>query len=481
MAVTLRSKDYLHGMKWLIKPRDVVDTVNMRLSYGASSGRVIHTHNITSGKVDGKENVTLPLSDDNTTYWHRRWMQNGTTIGPADYGYANVQLSVIEGSYDIDLQTPLLAAPYVVVSFEGNTAYMQRGSKTPQEIYAAQNNLYQFISSNTLGTSELSNNKSYDKQQRNSLKSGLLIDYDLFEIPYYPFIRKTVVPYTGSWTNYINASLPEEYRVKEEDLFCRWDNYPTSGISGAVRGSFPPYSGWTFEINDTNIRQGPPLVQDTITTITAFDDNNRFLPIQSGATFKPKCTITKIDDLHYRVFYSLPVRYMQAAAALTWWSFASGNVRNIFDSYAWRDVISSIKITTYATAVDTTVQDLSYSLDSAGKLTTDTKNVYPLDFAANELITRDATFGTGVLWSEAMPLYLLTKFQKGKYAIRCDVKAAFAIDNNIHVNSEVIMYDIKGEPIKGASGQGTATFQVKNIEKIFKDSEFIYRLQLLEV
>lgn len=474
MSITLRSKNYLHGMKWLIKPRDVVDTVNMRLSYGAPSNRVVDVHDITSGLIDGHAGTSLPLDNNYEGFAYRHIMQN--VDAQTLYGIANVELSRIQGSYEIELQIPLLSSPYVVITLEGNTTYITRGQKTPEEIYEAQQaNLYQFIDENARNTEVISSNKSYDKTQRGNLKEGLLIDYNAFEIPLYPFIRKTVIPWTGSWANYINASLPEEYRVKEEDLFCRWDNYTPTGVTG---GSFPPYSTWISYATPTPIRQGPPLVSGSIET--PLDNNNRFLPIRAE-TYRPAYSITKIDDLHYRVNYDLPVRYMQAVAAQSRLNMADGSTRAVYDSYAWKDVISSIKITTYATAVDTTVQDLSYSLDSAGKLTTDTKNVYPLDFAANELITRDVTFGTGVLWSEAMPLYLLTKFQKGKYAISCDVKAAFAIDNNIRVNSEIIMYDIKGEPIKGASGQGTATFQVKNIEKIFKDSEFIYRLQLLEV
>lgn len=474
MPLTLSSKNYLSGMKWSIKPKDVIDTVDMHLTYGVSENTIVDTHTITQGTVDGTPNVSLPLADDNGTFGNRSDMLNtyseaGLTV---QQGVATVRLSYIEGTYDIALKQPLISAPDVAFKISGVTTYITRGQKTPEDFYTniLNGNPYTYIAQNAKASENMQNSRSFDTAQRSSFRGGLLIDYTQQSIPLYPYIRKVTGNYTGTWDAYKNSDLVPS----AADIFCNWDVFNPQVAPGSF---YPVYSNWNTYRFSNKVRQGPAILPDEDARgELGLNNEDRFLPV-NPLQFQSQCTVTKINDLKYRVYYKLPVRYMQAASART---FIPVPGSNAYDSYAWKDVISSIEITVYATKFDDTVEDIAYSLNASGNLTTDIKNVYPISFAQNDFITRDASWD-GNPWSTQMSKYLLVKFQKGKYEIGCTVKADWVLRNNVHINTEMIVQDLSGNIVQNTSGTGNAIFRVKNIKKTFRGSEFVYELQLLEV
>lgn len=83
------------------------------------------------------------------------------------------------------------------------------------------------------------------------------------------------------------------------------------------------------------------------------------------------------------------------------------------------------------------------------------------------------------LWSSALASKLLTKYKNGKYVVTVEVNAQWAIKENIHVGTRANVYLQNGQPITRNNAE--CLFEVKNIEKRFEGSKFIYELKLLEV
>lgn len=90
-------------------------------------------------------------------------------------------------------------------------------------------------------------------------------------------------------------------------------------------------------------------------------------------------------------------------------------------------------------------------------------------------VTRRANY----LWIEAISEQLLRKYRDGKLSVACTVSAAWAMQNNITVGTQMTVKLLDGKMVtrKGV----TSTFAVKNIEKRYTANEFVYDLTLLEV
>ena len=91
--------------------------------------------------------------------------------------------------------------------------------------------------------------------------------------------------------------------------------------------------------------------------------------------------------------------------------------------------------------------------------------VYPLDNSQN--------------WIEYISKALLLKYRKGKYIVKVDVYAAWIIQNNVTINTQM---QIQLQNSDFITRENTiCTFEVKTIEKHFNANEFVYTLQLMEV
>ena len=252
MAIILKPNTYLQGMLWQIKPKTKVDTVNMSPILNAVKTEVVDTHEFTSGKTPSGTAITLPLADSDNAASQGKLMTctRKSATWFAEMGYARTSLTTIKGSYQVHFSTPPASTPTATWSIDGNTQYLSRGAKTVDEIAnSGVNNseVCAFIKNNKAGEEAFVNSKSYDNVNRSSFKEGLLMDYSQSSIVMYPWIRKT----TGEWPGGIIAEyLTSNYRPKEADVFCEWNN-------GSDADWLPPYENWNTYNLSNKIRQGP--------------------------------------------------------------------------------------------------------------------------------------------------------------------------------------------------------------------------------
>ena len=190
---------------------------------------------------------------------------------------------------------------------------------------------------------------------------------------------------------------------------------------------------------------------------------------------------SRINDYGCRVDFSLPARYEYIAASRYFKATSPVAEEKTFhdlDSYAFLSVINKIKIELAVTHLNEETEDVSYVLDAGGNLTTPGEKEHPLTFDKNEFITLNTTWAA-VPWTEAMSKYLLEKFQNGKHLVECEVPARWALEHNVHINTEVV---IRLQDDSKISRDGKdVVFQVKTIEKNYKQGRFYYSLGLMEV
>lgn len=109
---------------------------------------------------------------------------------------------------------------------------------------------------------------------------------------------------------------------------------------------------------------------------------------------------------------------------------------------------------------------------------------YPLSISGNEFINTLTTYtgDTNIVWAEWISNQILDMYQKGKYFINTKIKASYITENNIDIDSEIIIKDINNRYVSRKS-QGilyACVFKVKNIEYNCVDSSYSANVVLLE-
>lgn len=126
-------------------------------------------------------------------------------------------------------------------------------------------------------------------------------------------------------------------------------------------------------------------------------------------------------------------------------------------------------------------QDFEYHVNTA-----DYTN-YPLKITGNLYTGENTTMPSNESWQEYIANNLLNMYADGKLWITAKVKASFLIDNNLDINSVVIIRDVSNNHITkiidvgGTPTEVICTFSIKNIEYNYSGSEFTANLCLLEV
>lgn len=473
MAIILSPRIYSSDLEWSLLPKNKIDTVIMSPLVNETESNIIDTQEITSGTTPSGVAISLPLSDNVTTLTKGKYMYNirkGYTLGQLTWvdtlGTAAVYLTTISGSYTVHLSEPPANTPVATWSLEGTTEYIERGTETVEDVntYISVNQVAAFIAERKVGTENIVDNKSTDNYNRANLKSGLLVDYNQGWVPIFPWVRDTTgsVPSGMIVANYLTS----KYRPAEEDVFTTWNN-DTSGDDW-----LPQYSDWNTYNTTGAVKQGP---YRWLASASSDNFSDRFIPIVNTKYYF-KCEVTKLSDYDFRVDYDLPARYIYMAGAKAVGSWIHTNEKGR-DTYAFKDVISKITIQLQASNFTDDANDISYSL-SGDSLTTDAVNEHILTFDKNELITEQTTW-SGELWTEKMSTEILEKFVDGKFLVKCKVPATWAIQNGVTINTQMQILLQNGQYI--TRGSEICTFEVKNIEKRFQSSNFIFVLQLMEV
>ena len=451
MAIKITSREYLKGMSWTLKSRARIDSVSVTPYTRTSQSDVIHTQEITAG---------LPIADNYAGSKTFREMSNKYFNGFSWFDLARgyTELVVLKGSYIAHLAEPPADTPVAFYVLDGKTTYVQRGGFTVNELIDAKDNLSAFIETHQAGTSSFSDNKSYDTYNRGSYRDGLLLDYS-GAIPLYPWIRKVTGSVPSGMNIFSDAYKESPYDPLWEDIFCDWMPPKPLGIEIG-----PALQDWNTYGYDNITLQGPSSGSGHFVGT----GDNPIIPMPNSWVFQPTLTVRAINSYDYEVSYTLPIRYVQAAASK---NLQLATLEGGKDAYAWKDVISKITIKLSAPKYTEATEKVEVSHNGE-------KN-YPIVFENNELINVGATWSDGYKWVATVPDYMIRKYYNGKYVVECDVKAEWAIQNGITVNSEIQVQLLDGTMIK--RNDSVVTFQVKCIEKRFDNSQFIYTLKLLEV
>lgn len=469
MATVLTPRIYSRNFKWGILPSNKVDTVSMRpilnnpLEEPSSFMQDVSAVSIENN--DGKIDSTLPIvnsvKSNRAAYaWNYERNQPHST-NPQYMGIGAVACVIATGSVTFSLDRPLPTLPTAKVHCEGKTYYVDRGSKTYEDIKGIfDGNIHdvpQWIQDNASGD-ETWIDKSSDSMNRGMYDDPTLVDYTKATVPLYPWVRK-IIPISERGYAY-------DEKPTQQDILTTWVDQDKSNYWARVEN-------WLGYNTTDSVTMWPAVVDvsnDVYSTRISLKNKNVNIT----------ASVVKIDDYNYRVDYSIPVRYTYYAASQYYNSIIGIRSYHDLDSYCFMDTITKLQIELVAQEFNTEHVDLSYSLDNDGHLTQETLNKHPLDFTSNELITAGAYWqDASSLWTSTMPEYLLQKFKEGKYVIDCEIPAAWAVRNNVHINS---VFGIMLQDGTTISRNGvTCNFEVKNIEKRFKDSSFIYALKLMEV
>lgn len=102
---------------------------------------------------------------------------------------------------------------------------------------------------------------------------------------------------------------------------------------------------------------------------------------------------------------------------------------------------------------------------------------YPLKISGNEYTDSNCTCNN-VSWHQWISNQLLDKYKDGKIFINSKIKASYLIENNLDINSEILIKDIDNQFIR--RGEYMCVFQLKNIEYEYDGSQYIANVILLE-
>lgn len=448
---TLSPRNYKKNMKLSLIPENKIDTVVASpISNTVSEANVFHTESITRVTVFGQE-VSLPLSDAvlNTHYHAVQNIVNGN-----EFCKGTVQCVLATGETTITVTTPNTGQVYANIRLNGTSRVVARGGST----YDA----YPSFSGSMIGLgTELTQWVNNNKTSTNNSLAWLYAD-DSFSMN--PWVRRVVVPSS-------EVPPPIETLPTANDILTTWWQDSLS-YAGAFSQNWYDYSNisktgkFEFYMYPTN-PSGDTNVVILQTRIKMFD-------LSLGIV----TTTQRIDDYTFKVTWQVPVRLTYAAAS---------RMRNVFgswqelDNYALTDLISSIDIDLVGTPFNTDEVSVSYSLDAQGSLTSEVKGQHPFRFESNELITLQSIrqlATSQIEWMRDVSLGLLQFFSNGKYTAEAQVYASWAIANGIQVGTQVYIIQQDGTYVMRGTSQ--CVFVVKNIEKTFTASEFLYTLSLME-
>lgn len=467
MTLKLGPRIYGQNFKWGVLPSNKIDTVTMQPVLNTPMDEKSSlTQEVTSVNVGGEsKSLPIDLSTAMNFYLASNNYESGATTTLCINQVSGV---VATGSVVFELTNPLPTMPTVKLHCEGTTYFINRGSLTHDTIDAASTSpstVASWIYNNASGNEQWTD-KSMDSTNRGMYADPTLVDYTAKSVPLYGWVRKL---------RPAGALYPPELRNQptEQEVLTTWADQSKGSSSAAI--TWAVTSNWSGYGTSEAVQMWPATIYATVGDVqsTKISLRNRTVPISTK--------VIKVDDYTYRIDYSVPVRYEYMASSQYYTDPVVGT-RNYedLDNYCFLDRISKIGVELIAQELNTETEDLSFSLDTSGTLTSQVINEHPLSFTQNELITSGAYWGDpATLWSREMSQYILNKFKDGKYIVECEVPAAWALRNGIQINTALTVQLQDGKTISRDGAE--SIFEVKNIEKRFQDSRFVFALKLMEV
>ena len=471
----LKPRIYGQTFKWNLLPKNKIDTVLMQpIRNTLKESNVVATKTIDKVTINGQE-TNLPISVDLTVdSTHKYYSQNdvSTIAWHPTIAKSLVEIYSVQGSTTFTLETPLSKMPTLKVTFNGETSvidYNKYGHATYLAAIANQPSLAKWIDTYKSHAPQIWSGKSRDNYNRGKYVAetdedgDVLVDYTKSYVPAY------------AWVNALYPAGPEDNKnlTPAKNILTRWND----GKYITVKYGWANLYDWKNINSFLNVNVYPSTLKHGDREVTGSRVVSQQLPVENHTAYITFGLI-KINDYEYKVNWYIPIRYAYAATSQSWGELFFVPKYTDLESYAFLDRITSLKLDLIAESVDTTEQQISYSLDANNELTQNPKNKNIFYFDKNNLITLNSVWVPDP-WTEKMSKYLLTKYKDGAYIVECSVPAKWANENNISINTQMHVYLQDGKQIM--RGSTPCVFEVKNIERSYNSDNFVYNLKLMEV
>ena len=461
--LVLQPRNYKLNGKWSLIPQNRIDSVNVSIITNeiAETDEKIHTESFDVVKI-GDRDYTLPISN-NITPTYFRWMHNKywrIIQGTSEYAKARVECVMATGSRTFTLEKAIKGVPTVSLNFVGKSSIITRGEGR----YSA------FPSIDDLKNKDYSL-ATWIESNKNSSSTNPSWQYEDSKLSMNPWVYKVIptITYEDGRPAYKAENIP-----LYADICTQWANQDES-FSATSHAHF---DGWS---EGNNI--GSKAKKVYMLSPDAHPDYNDFSFAESVAlqiadiNIPLEVSIVKNSDYNFTVKWSAPVRFAYLAASQN--SDFTGDHEDV-DNWAFVDNIERVEVTLSGKPYSEETQDTIYTLDANNKVAKVTAvGDYPINVNDSELLTIKTSIKESINWAEYLSTALLRQFQKGKYIIELDVRASWALKNNVSVNTQMQLCLPDGTLLKRQ--KTVAIFEVKNIEKIFDQNEFIFKLKLMEV
>lgn len=445
----LTSRNYKPNMVLQVAPKNAIDTVTSSPYSISTRETIVDTHTLTTGRTPSGTMVNLPMANSSgatSSEYTARYNNGYNTLGNC-----HVSVTTVKGSYTIELEEAPSGPVEVSWNLSGTRKVTTRGAQNVATDFAgvlSATAAANFVDSHVGSTYELHKEFYHDDK-----------------VNVFPWVTESTGN-TPSGTT-LQQYMASGYAPTNDQVLTRWF-WPEQTFS-RYGYLYPKYSNWPNA--GRGLRQGTPKSYWTAEADSS-SFNDSFIDI-SGAQYAFNCSIVQRDIFTYVVSYELPVRYVYLAGA-TVWEPGVGPVPGASDSYGILDVVDSITITATALTESKESVDISYGLDPNGFIDEDyATNKKPYKIELNTFVTGQTKVGN-TLWVEAVSQEILTKYKNGKFIAKCTVPARWAVENGVHVNSQIQLRLQDGTLVP-------RIFKVKTIEKVFEASQFVYNLGLLEV
>lgn len=127
--------------------------------------------------------------------------------------------------------------------------------------------------------------------------------------------------------------------------------------------------------------------------------------------------------------------------------------------------------------VKLTYQQMAWNGIPSNYFAENSQKRYPYKFSNERLANTKDKVGNK-LWSDYYPQLIFGKYSGGCYYVRLKVRAKFMLVNDLHIDSRVQIYDLKGKLI--SRNNQPCIFKIKRIIKSYANAEFTYTINCLE-
>lgn len=451
----LTPRVYRNGSKNTAQPKNVVDTLNFEVIDNAlpEESQVIASKEITSGHIYGTSAaVTLPV-DSSQPSRHFHFTTASRHTAGADYTFAKGRAEVLL-MYDtttFTLDRPVDEIPVVSFELTGTSKVKPRGTGSFINYPTFENMLdpnYNLV--NWFNTA--SGVQNQDTLQQDYVGARVAVN---------------------AWVKNFKTSG----YLQADDINTSWYDF---GHPSRIQATETDWSDSAYQVAD--------IVAGTITPKATLQMRNGSFTstIVTGSFSVPiQYTLSKLSPIKYSVSWVMPVRYVYCAASRSY-TLIPNSTYDI-DNYAFMDLVSKItlKLTGRLRSAETTT--LSYSLSNRPGVVVDSpgKNTAPFKISGSEALTLQTYWSSpSQLWTKELAGKLLRKYERGKYTFTCDVSIGWALQNNVHIGTQMYVKTIGGDYVQRArptGGKYNVLFEVLTIEKRFDGRDFIYVLGMREV